>query len=125
LLPLGYPRQGGRLFSRRVAEIVAARAPERYTTNPAKQARTGRFYLDYLRNSRGATAIGAYSPRARPGAPVATPLFWEEVEQGVRSDAFTVRTLPQRLAGLKEDPRAEIGTLRQSVTAATRKKLGL
>jgi bifunctional non-homologous end joining protein LigD len=56
---------------------------------------------------------------------VATPLSWEEVEQGVRSDAFTVRTVPQRLAGLAQDPWAEIGTLRQSVTAATRRKLGL
>jgi bifunctional non-homologous end joining protein LigD len=55
---------------------------------------------------------------------VATPLFWEEVER-VRSDAFTVRTVPQRLAGLKEDLWAEIGTLRQSVTAMTWKKLGL
>jgi bifunctional non-homologous end joining protein LigD len=112
-------------FSKSIAEAVAARAPERYTVNPSKPARTGRIYIDYLRNSRGATAIGAYSPRARPGAPVATPLFWEEVERGVRSDAFTVRTLPQRLARLDQDPWAEIGTLRQSVSAATRKKFGL
>ncbi|HZU91104.1 MAG TPA: hypothetical protein VE993_17765 [Stellaceae bacterium] len=62
------------------------------------------------------------SPRARPGAPVATPLFWQEVEQGVRSEAFTVRTLPQRLAALQQDPRAEIGAPRQSVTAATRNR---
>ncbi|HJU18363.1 MAG TPA: DNA ligase D [Stellaceae bacterium] len=77
VVPLA-PRLGWdevRAFSRHVAEAVAARAPERYMTNPSKQARTGRIYIDYLRNSRCATAIGAYSPRARPGAPVARRCF--------------------------------------------------
>ncbi|HJU15704.1 MAG TPA: non-homologous end-joining DNA ligase [Stellaceae bacterium] len=112
-------------FARSLAETVAAGAPERYTTNPVKRARTGRIFIDYLRNSRGATAIGAYSARARPGAPVATPLFWDEVEQAVRPEGFTVATVPQRLAGLERDPWAGIGTIRQSVTAAARRRLGL
>ena len=110
-------------FSRNLAEAVAARAPARYTTNPSKRARSGHIYIDYLRNSRGATAIGAYSPRARPGAPVSTPLFWEEVERAAPSAAFTVRTVPQRFATLQEDPWAGIGALRQSITIAVRKKL--
>jgi bifunctional non-homologous end joining protein LigD len=111
-------------FSRNLAGAVAARAPARYTTHAAKSARAGRIYIDYLRNSRGATAIGAYSPRARPGVPVSTPLFWEEIERGVRPEEFTVRTVPQRLATLGADPWAGIGGLRQSVTTGTRRKLG-
>ena len=98
--------------------------PRGFTANQAKRARHGRIYIDYLRNSRGATAIGAYSPRARPGAPVSTPLFWEEVEKGVRPDEFTVATVPQRLAALDADPWAEIGKLRQSISAAVRRRIG-
>ncbi|HEY3911481.1 MAG TPA: DNA ligase D [Stellaceae bacterium] len=112
-------------FAKAVAEEIAAGNPQRYTTNQSKRARQGRIYIDYLRNGRGATAIGAYSTRARPSAPVATPVSWEEVEAGVRPDGFTVVTVPSRLAALKSDPWAEIGKVRQTVTAAMRRKLGL
>src|SRR5271157_791321 len=111
-------------FTKWVADRFVAQSPERFTANQAKRARRGRIYIDYLRNSRGATAIGAYSPRARPGAPVSTPLFWEEVEKGVRPEGFTVATVPQRLAALDADPWAEIGKLRQSIGAAVRRRMG-
>ncbi|HEY8873154.1 MAG TPA: DNA ligase D [Stellaceae bacterium] len=112
-------------FSRWVAERFVAAYPERYTANPAKRARTGRIFIDYLRNTRGATAIGAYSARARAGAPVATPLFWEEVERGVTPDAFTVLTVPDRLAKLKSDPWADLPKLRQSIAARVRREVGI
>ena len=112
-------------LSKWVAERFAASDPERFTTNMAKRARAGRIFIDYLRNSRGATAIAAYSPRARPGAPVATPLFWEEVENGVRPDRFTVATVPDRLAELEPDPWAEMRTLRQSIGAGLRRDAGI
>ncbi|MGH7047108.1 MAG: DNA ligase D [Stellaceae bacterium] len=112
-------------FSKAVAEQIADQSPQRYTTNQSKRARQGRIYIDYLRNSRGATAIGAYSTRARPGATVATPVFWDEVEAGVRPEGFTVTTIPDRLAKLQSDPWAEIGKVRQTVSAAARRKLGL
>ena len=112
-------------FTKAVADHIAAQHPQRYTTNQSKRARQGRIYIDYLRNARGATAIGAYSTRARPGAPIATPLFWREVEEGVRPEGFTVATIPDRVAALKSDPWAEIGTVRQTIARAVLGKLGL
>jgi bifunctional non-homologous end joining protein LigD len=110
-------------FTKAVADDMATRHPGRYTANQSKRARQGRIYIDYLRNSRGATAVGAYSTRARPGATVATPLSWSEVEEGVRPEGFTVATVPGRLGALQADPWAGIDKLRQTVTAATRRKL--
>jgi bifunctional non-homologous end joining protein LigD len=112
-------------FAKWVAERFVKAYPERFTANMAKRARTGRIFIDYLRNGRGATAVGAYSPRARAGAPVATPLSWEEVEQGVRPDRFTVATVPGRLRSLKTDPWAEMPQLRQSIGARIRKEIGI
>ncbi len=112
-------------FTKAVADDLAARHPDRYTANQLKRARKGRIYVDYLRNARGATAVGAYSTRARPGATVSTPLSWSEVEAGTRPEGFTLATVPARLASLTSDPWAEIGKLRQSIAAAARRKLRL
>ncbi len=112
-------------FTRAVALRMAEEAPERYLAVASKSSRQGRIYIDYLRNGRGATAIGTYSARARPGATVSTPLFWEEVERAVRPEGFTVATVPARLAGLNSDPWAEIGELRQTISAAVRRRFGL
>ena len=110
-------------FSKAMADEMARREPAAYTTTMAKKSRRGRIFIDYLRNQRGATAIAAYSARARPGAPVAAPLSWKEVEDGVRSDAFTIATLPGRVARLSSDPWADLAGVKQSVPAALRRKL--
>jgi bifunctional non-homologous end joining protein LigD len=112
-------------FTKWVADTLVAQSPGQFTANQSKKARQGRIYIDYLRNGRGATAVGAYSPRARSGAPVSTPVFWEEVEDGARPEAFTVETVPDRLAKLGADPWAEIGKIRQSVSAAVRRRAGI
>ena len=112
-------------FAKWVADSLVAQCPQDFTANMAKRARRGRIYIDYLRNGRGATAVGAYTPRARPGAPVSTPVSWEEVEGGVRPDEFTVQTVPQRLSALPADPWAEIGKIRQSISAAVRRQVGI
>lgn len=114
-----------KIFTRWVAERLTEQSPEQFTANPAKRARQSRIYIDYLRNSRGATAVGAYSPRARPGATVSTPLFWEEVENLARPADFTVLTVPDRLAALAADPWADIGKRRQSINARVRRHLGI
>jgi bifunctional non-homologous end joining protein LigD len=84
-------------FARDMAARLAAERPERperYTTNPLKEARSGRIFLDHLRNSRGATAVAAYSTRARPGAPVATPLSWEALDDAPAAPRYSIAEVP-------------------------------
>jgi bifunctional non-homologous end joining protein LigD len=95
---------------------MTRRAPDRYTVNPLKAARRGRIFIDYLRNVRGATAVAAYSPRAKPGAPVSTPLGWSELSAASEAAAFTVETVPTRLAGLRKDPWADFFSVDQAIT---------
>ena len=83
-------------FTRRIAAELAAIDPERYVTSAELAKRPGKLFIDYLRNGRGTTAVGAYSPRAREGFPVAAPVTWRKIEQGLRSDAFTMATPPQK-----------------------------
>jgi len=87
-----------------IADRVAAADPARYTTNMRKAERAGRIFVDYVRNTRGATAVAAFSTRARPQAPVSVPIRWDELSAGVRSDGYDVRSVPHRLAALGSDP---------------------
>ncbi len=112
-------------FTRAVVDGLVASRPDRYTANPLKARRQGRIYVDYLRNSRGATSIAAYSCRSRSGAPVSTPLAWEELAGDVRADTFTVSNLPERLASLAADPWRELSTVKQSITAAMKRSWGM
>ena len=82
-------------FCKRLAARFIMRDSSRYTISAALSARQDRLFVDYLRNGRGTTAIGAYSPRARPGFPVAAPVSWADVEHGVRPDAFSIQRLPR------------------------------
>ncbi|WP_262031567.1 non-homologous end-joining DNA ligase [Microvirga sp. Mcv34] len=102
-------------FTREIAEAMAADEPDRYTTTSVKQEREGRIFIDYLRNNREASAIAPYSTRSRPGAPVATPIAWEELSPGLRPNGFTVENLSERLASLKRDPWAEMGKIDQTL----------
>lgn len=104
------------------AELVR-RAPDRYTINPLKAARRGRVFIDYLRNVRGATAVAAYSPRAQAGAPVSTPVGWDELAGPARPADFTVQTVPRRLAALRKDPWADFFSVDQAITARTARAL--
>jgi bifunctional non-homologous end joining protein LigD len=101
-------------FAKRFSEAMAADAPGRYLTRISKAERAGRIFIDYLRNDPTSTAVGPYSTRSRPGAPVAMPLFWEELDRPLDPGAFTVKSAPERVRAAK-DPWAGLGEVRQRI----------
>lgn len=117
--------EASKAFCRRVAELLEEAAPERYVSKMSKAARRGKIFVDYLRNGRGATAVAAYSTRARDGAPVSVPLAWDELSARLHSDYFTIRNLPARLENLKRDPWEEMPKQKQSLTKSMLKRLGV
>jgi bifunctional non-homologous end joining protein LigD len=88
-----------RLFTQAVAQRLESAAPERFTSNMSKARRSGRIFIDYLRNGRGATAISAYSLRAREGASISVPVPWEALSprRDLRGDAFNLRNMHEHL----------------------------
>jgi len=107
------PWREAKNFAHAIAEDMARDAPERYTANLKKNARRDRIFVDYLRNSREATAVAPYSTRARPGAPVSTPITWDELHSLSGAGRYTVLNLQQRLTRLRKDPWADIDKLDQ------------
>jgi bifunctional non-homologous end joining protein LigD len=102
-------------FCHAVAASMAADDPDRYVASAAKSKRNKRIFIDYLRNSREATAVAPYSTRARPGAPVSVPVEWSELAGLKSAGQYTVLNLPARLGRLRKDPWAAIGRLRQTL----------
>lgn len=99
-------------WAKAFSESMAADAPELYLTRIAKAERTGRIFIDYLRNDPTSTAVSAYSTRARPGAPVAMPLDWKVVRKDLDPGRFTVRTAAG-FAASRDDPWAELDSAAQ------------
>jgi bifunctional non-homologous end joining protein LigD len=97
------------IWARSFAAELAEQHPDELTTEFRKNKRDDRLYLDTARNGPAQTVVPPYAPRPRPGAPVATPLHWEELEDdGLRPDAWTLKTILTRLDTLGGDPWAEI-----------------
>jgi bifunctional non-homologous end joining protein LigD len=88
--------------------------PKKYIGEMSKAKRTGKIFIDYLRNQRGATAVAPYSTRAREHAPVATPLHWDELTNKFNDTYYTIKTIMTRLADVK-DPWKKFFTMQQSL----------
>lgn len=107
-------------FCHRLALAMSKDTPQRYTSTMAKRERGGRIFIDYLRNTRGATAVAAYSTRARKEAGVSTPLDWVELSASISAAQFTLLNIETRLSHLKRDPWAELPKLRQLLPPRSR-----
>lgn len=104
-------------FCRAFADRLATGEPDRFTSNIRKAKRTGRMFVDYLRNERGATAVAPYSTRARDLCPVATPVSWEEVPSLTAASQFTLA------APREADPWPGYFDVNQSITKAMQAKV--
>lgn len=114
-----------RAFARRLAEAAARRLPGLVTTEPRKADRGGRLYVDVMRNGYGQTAVAPYSLRARPGAPAATPIAWEELQDpALGPQTFKFADVPARLAQ-RGDPWAGMGQHARSLAEPRRRLEGL
>jgi len=126
-LHIGIPLDGQadfdavRAFAVDLAEALAQRAPDKLTTETRKNARRGRLFLDYLRNSYAQTSVPPYAVRARPGAPVATPIPWEELDDPELTSArYTVANVRDKIAR-EGDPWADFYDRGCSLTAAQKR----
>ncbi len=116
----GTPWDETKDFAHAMVLAMTADEPDRYVSKMTKSIRGGKIFLDYLRNGRGATAIVAYSTRARPGAAISTPVDWDELGPKLAPNKFTVLNIGRRLGALKKkNPWADIGKVRQSLPKLT------
>jgi bifunctional non-homologous end joining protein LigD len=113
-----------RSVTRAMAEHLARTMPDRFTASMAKRRRTGRVFVDFLRNGEAATAVAAYSARARPDAPVSMPIGWHELAEDVRDGRFNIRTVPGLLSRRRADPWADYSRSACRLTRATSQALG-
>ncbi|HEX8245830.1 MAG TPA: DNA ligase D [Longimicrobium sp.] len=112
-------------FTRLFCREIAGRAPGEYITKSTLSKRKGKIFLDYLRNARGATAVSAYSVRAKRACPVSVPLSWEELSPKIRSDSFTPAAVIERLKKLTRDPWEDFYRTRQTITKQMKAAVGM
>ncbi len=117
--------EAAREFTRAVAGGVVEADPEHFVATMSKSKRGGKIFIDYLRNSRGATSVAPYSTRAKDGAPVSTPLSWDELGGVEGAAAYRVDNILRRLAALESDPWAGFFDVHQSITKEMREAVGM
>jgi bifunctional non-homologous end joining protein LigD len=109
-----------RAFAGDIGRVLAARHPAELTTEWRKEKRDGRILVDTARNTYAQTAIPPYAVRPRPGAPVATPIEWEELSDSkLRPDRWTVTNVLRRLRA-RGDPWTDIASYARGISRARR-----
>lgn len=110
-----------RAFAGQIGAVLASRHPDELTTEWRKEKRDGRILVDMARNTYAQTAIPPYAVRPRPGAPVATPIEWDELSDSrLRPDRWNVGNVLRRL-GAKGDPWADIASYARGMSRARRR----
>jgi bifunctional non-homologous end joining protein LigD len=104
-------------FAKAIAESMASDSPTRYIANMSKAKRTGKIFVDYLRNDVTSTAVAPYSARAREGGTVSTPLAWKELTDKLKLPSFTIDAVPQRLKKQRKDPWQDFSKTKQKIAA--------
>jgi bifunctional non-homologous end joining protein LigD len=115
-------------FSKAISVFMAQQIPERFVAKMGPKNRIGKIFIDYLRNSRGASTVCAYSVRARPGLAVSVPIAREELDLITRPDQWNINNIHERLDKLKSNPWGSYSGAsyrkKQKISAAMWKKLG-
>jgi bifunctional non-homologous end joining protein LigD len=104
-------------FAQAVVQHLAQVIPQRFVARMGAANRVGKVFVDYLRNSHGATTAAAFSARARPGLGVSMPLAWDDLNALRRSDQWTVRTAREHLSFQTTDPWRGYWSCRQTLSA--------
>ena len=116
-------------FSKTIAEFMAKQIPERFVAKMGPKNRIGRIFIDYLRNTRGASTVCAYSVRARSGLPVSVPISRDELDNISHSNQWNIENLQERMDNLKSDPWKGYTGLKykknQKITKAMWERLGV
>jgi bifunctional non-homologous end joining protein LigD len=122
VVPLA-PRADGETvgdFAQAAVQHLARIIPQRFVAKSGAANRVGKIFVDYLRNSHGATTAAAFSVRARPGLGVSMPLAWDELNALKRSDQWNVRSAREHLSFQSVDPWQDYWRCRQMLTAPLR-----
>lgn len=91
-------------FARAISLFMARQLPDRFADKMGPKNRINKIFIDYLRNSRGASTVAAYSVRSRPGLPVSVPIARDELDGLTSAAQWTIHNLTDRLASLTQDP---------------------
>jgi bifunctional non-homologous end joining protein LigD len=111
-------------FSQAIVKHMATLLPERFSAVSGPKNRVGKIFIDYLRNSQGATTICAFSARTREGLPISVPVRREEVARLKSANEWNIHNVLERLAD-QDDPWAGYGKVRQTITADMRRRIGM
>ena len=109
-----------REFGHGLAMALVREVPDLFTAKASREARPGRVFVDYLRNAEGATAVAAYSLRARHGLPVSMPIAFDELVADVRGDHFNIDNAVEA-AQARDDPWVAYERSRQTLSASMRR----